>query len=184
MADDAHLPGADDDDGDDLLHGFDEQLLAALGGDLPHPVDWSMLSATARRDELQRLWSWVVGLVSVWPVSSDVVPPCWFRHEPLIRVLSATRDAYLAAFHQSQPASAAADWMQVWDATVQRLRHWTSVSGCNSQRHRPDPIQRWVTAGADAAMAARSGFGEFLEAEFDRRAAAELEAAVGDDWAG
>lgn len=112
MADDTARPSTGD-GGDDLLDGFDEQLLSALGGGLPRPIDWSMPSATARRDELESLWSWVVELVSVWPVSSDVVPPCWFRHEPLVRMLSSARDAYLTMFHQSQPASAAVDWMQV-----------------------------------------------------------------------
>jgi hypothetical protein len=137
------------------------------------------LSATARRDEVRRLWLWVVELAAAWPVASDVVPPCWYRHESLIRVLSAARDAYLAAYGSSQPASAAADWMHVWDATVQRLRHWVRVTGCNSQRHRPDPIQRWVADDAVSA-AARVEFEGFVEAEFERRSTAELRDAADD----
>ena len=162
-----------------LLAGFDEQVLAALGGDVPHPVDWSALSATARRAELRRLWLWVVELAAAWPVSSDVVPPCWYRHESLIRILSAARDAYLTAYGSSHPASAAADWMHVWDATGQRLLHWVRVTGCNSQRHRTDPIQRWVVDESVSAEA-RAEFDEFVEAEFERRSTAELRDSVDD----
>jgi hypothetical protein len=63
--------------------------------------------------------------------------------------------------------------MHVWDATVQRLRHWVRVTGCNSQRHRPDPIQRWV-ADESVSEEARAEFDEFVKAEFERRSAAEL----------
>jgi hypothetical protein len=170
---DEYVEGAGGSEPEGLLAGFDEQVLAALGGDVPHPVDWSVLSATARRDEAQRLWLWVVELAAAWPASSDVVPPCWYRHESLIRILSAARDAYLTAYGSSQPASAAADWMHVWDATGQRLRHWVRVTGCNSQRHRPDPIQRWV-ADESVSAEARAEFDEFVEAEFERGSAAEF----------
>lgn len=161
-----------------LLAGFDEHVLAAMGAEVPRPVDWSVLSATARRDELQHLWRWVVELAGTWPVPSDVVPPCWYRHESLIRILSAARDAYLTAYGSPQPASASADWMHTWDATEQRLRHWVRITGCNSQRHRPDMIQRWVADEAVSAEA-RAEFDEFVDAEFQRRSEAELDDSVG-----
>jgi hypothetical protein len=156
-----------------LLSGFDEHVLAAMGADVPHPVDWSGMAATARREELLRLWPWVLELAEAWPVSSDLVPPCWYRHESLIRILSALRDAFLTAYGSSHPASAAADWMHVWDATEQRLRHWVRVTGCNSQRHRPDPIQRWVGDEKFSAEA-KAAFDEFVDDEFQRRSAAEV----------
>jgi len=154
-------------DGDDGL--FEELVSAALGGDLPHPVDWSALSAAQRQDELQRLWPWVVELARTWPVSRDVLPPCWYRHESLIRVLSAARDAYLTGFEPTQAASGAADWMLVWEATEERLRRWVARTGCRSEHH-ADRIQRWV-ADEDVAAVGVEEFERFLVDDFERHAA-------------
>jgi hypothetical protein len=175
--DDIHGAGGLGDPRDVELVGLDEMVSAAMGGDFPHPVDWSALSAVERRDEACRLWPWVVELVRTWPVSRDVVPPCWYRHESLIRILSAARDAYLTAYHSSQAASAAADWMHVWDATEERLRRWVSRSGCKSGEHHPDRIQRWV-ADRDEAAGAANEFEAFVANDFDRRSAQELREAI------
>ena len=156
---------------------LDEMVAAAMGGDFPHPVDWSALTALDRRDELRRLWRWVVRLVQTWPVARDVVPPCWYRHESLIRILSAGRDAYVTAYHSSQAASAAADWMHVWDATEERLRRWVSRTGCKSGEHHPDRIQRWIADNDEAATAAKD-FDEFVTDDFDEHSAEELHEAV------
>ena len=164
---------------DSELSEFDTMLSAAMGrGEFPRPVDWTSLSAAERRTELRRLWPWVIELVRTWPVSRDVVPPCWYRHESLIRILSALRDAYLTAFHATQAASAAADWMQVWDATEERLRRWVARAGCKSSEHHPDRIQRWVTDPVEYAVTARQ-FEAFVEADFERRSAEELQDAIG-----
>lgn len=141
-------------------------------------MDWATLTATERRTELRRLWPWVTELVRTWPVSRDVVPPCWYRHESLIRVLSALRDAYLTAYHATQAASAAADWMQVWDATEERLRRWVARAGCKSGEHHPDRIQRWVTEPGEAAATVRK-FEGFVEADFEQRSADELHDTIG-----
>jgi hypothetical protein len=52
-------------DADDAgLVEFDEMVSAAMGGgEIPRPVDWSVLTAMERRDDLRRLWRWVVELV-------------------------------------------------------------------------------------------------------------------------
>ena len=162
------------------LAGFDEMVAAALGDDFPHPVDWSALSAVERRNELRRLWPWVVELVRTWPVARDVLPPCWYRHESLIRILSAARDAYLTAYHSSQAASAAADWMHIWDAAEERMRRWVSRTGCKSGEHHADRIQRWVSDD-DEAVTAATEFDEFMADDFDQRSAEELHGAVGLD---
>jgi hypothetical protein len=120
----------------------------------------------------------VTELARTWPVSRDVVPPCWYQHESLIRILSALRDAYLTAFHATQAASAAADWMQVWDATEERLRRWVSRSGCKSSEHHPDRYQRWV-ADLDETAAAVTAFEIFVNADFERRSAEELDDVIG-----
>jgi hypothetical protein len=180
MEDEANYDDLNRDDVDDSeLSEFDNMVSAALGGgEFPRPVDWSTLSAAERRTELRRLWPWVIKLVRTWPVSRDVVPPCWYRHESLIRILSALRDAYLTAYHATQAASAAADWMQVWDATEERLRRWVARSGCKSGEHHPDRIQRWVTDRTECAVTARE-FEAFVEADFDRRSAEELHDTIG-----
>ena len=165
MAEPHDHAGRSDDAGDDDL--FEEMVSAALGRDLPRPVDWSTLSAPQRRDELRRLWEWVVELARTWPVSRDVLPPCWYRHESLIRVLSAARDAYLTAFEPTQTASAATDWLHVWDATEERLRRWVARNGCRSEHH-PDRIQRWV-ADEDVAAVAVAEFERFVADDFERR---------------
>jgi hypothetical protein len=176
----ANYDAFDRDDLDDSeLDEFDDMVSAALGGgEFPRPVNWSTLSAAERRTELRRLWPWVTELVRTWPVSRDVVPPCWYRHESLIRILSALRDAYLTAYHATQAASAAADWMQVWDATEERLRRWSARAGCKSGDHHPDRIQRWVTDRTECAVTARE-FEAFVEADFDRRSAEELHDTIG-----
>jgi hypothetical protein len=167
-----------DEEGAPDAHGFTDA--EALFGGLPRPMDWSDLSAAERRDELHRLWPWVLELVRVWPLSRDVVPPCWFRHEALIRILSAARDAYLAAYHPTQHASAAADWMQVWDATEDRLRRWVSRTGCRSAEHHPDRIQRWV-ADEDEAASVLAEFEAYVVSDHARRAADELRGAMDGD---
>jgi hypothetical protein len=164
---------------DGELSEFDDMVSTTLGGgEFPRPVDWSRLSATARRAELRRLWPWVTELVRTWPVSRDVVPPCWYRHESLIRILSALRDAYLTAYHATQAASAAADWMQVWDAAEERLRRWVARSGCKSSEHHPDRIQRWVTDPDETAATARE-FEAFVQADYGKRADEELRDTIG-----
>jgi hypothetical protein len=174
---DDELNSGDVTDGE--LSEFDDMVSAALGGgEFPRPVDWSTLSAAERRTELRRLWPWVSELVRCWPVSRDVVPPCWYRHESLIRILSALRDAYLTAYHATQAASAAADWMQVWDAAEDRLRRWVSRAGCKSSEHHPDRIQRWVTDPEEAA-ATVTEFEGFVAADFERRSAEELHDTIG-----
>ena len=135
--------------------------------DIPHPVDWEALSPAQRRTELTMLHQWVAGLVAVWPVDRSVVPPCWYRHESLIRILAACRDAYLTAYDPSQAASAAADWMHVWDATQERLRRWVLVSGCRSGQHRADPLQRWAHDARNDAAGPDSEFEEFVRADFE-----------------
>jgi len=135
--------------------------------DIPHPVDWEALSPEQRRTELTRLHRWVAGLVAAWPVDRSVVPPCWYRHESLIRILAACRDAYLTAYDPSQAASAAADWMHVWDATQERLRRWVLVSGCRSGQHRPDPLQRWAHDARNGAAGPDSEFEQFLRADVE-----------------
>jgi hypothetical protein len=168
-----------DDVDDSELSEFDDMVSAALGGgEFPRPVDWSTLPAAERRTELRRLWPWVSELVRTWPVSRDVVPPCWYRHESLIRILSALRDAHLTAFHATQAASAAADWMQVWDATEERLRRWVARAGCKSAEHHPDRIQRWVIEPAEAAATARR-FEAFVRADYEQRSAEELHDTIG-----
>ncbi|MGH9249513.1 MAG: hypothetical protein ACRD0W_08385 [Acidimicrobiales bacterium] len=135
--------------------------------DTPHPVDWEALSAAERRAELTRLHQWVVDLVAIWPVDRSVVPPCWYRHETLIRILAACRDAYLTAYDPSQAASAAADWMHVWDATQERLRRWVLVSGCRSGQHRADPLQRWAHDARNGAASPDSEFEQFVRSDFE-----------------
>jgi hypothetical protein len=134
--------------------------------DIPHPVDWEALSAAERRAELTRLHRWVVRLVAIWPVDRSIVPPCWYRHEALIRIIAACRDAYLTAYDPSQAASAAADWMHVWDATQERLRRWVLVSGCRSGQHRADPLQQWARDAQNDASP-DSEFEQFLSSDFE-----------------
>jgi hypothetical protein len=143
-------------------------------GDIPHPVDWEALSAADRRAELTRLHQWVVDMVAIWPVDRSVVPPCWYRHETLIRILAACRDAYLTAYDPSQAASAAADWMHVWDATQERLRRWVLVSGCRSSQHRPDPLQRWAHDARNGDASPDSEFEQFVRSDFEAARGREL----------
>lgn len=165
----------------DLLHGDDGQEVAGIDlpsthSILPAPVDWSALTAFERHAELRRLWVWVLDMVRTWPVPRDVVPPCWYRHESLIRILSAARDAYVAAYDLSQPLSAAAEWMHVWDVTEDRLRRWVSRTGCKSEHH-PDRIQRWAADTKDGRHE-RGAFVDFVVADFEQHAAEELRAAL------
>jgi hypothetical protein len=89
-------------------------------------------------------------------------------------VLAACRDAYLTAYDPSQAASAAADWMHVWDATQERLRRWVLVSGCRSGQHRADPLQRWAQDARDPAAGPDAEFERFLGADFDAARGREL----------
>lgn len=166
---DPYGPTGDDHDEGQL---FEDMVAAAIGAEIPHPIDWTALTATERRDELHRLAAWVHAIGIAWPLTRAELPPCWFQHESLVRTLSAARDAYLTAYDPTQAASAAADWMHIWDATLQRLTRWVATLGCRSE-HRTEQAQRWLTA-----TDYRQALAAWVNGDFDARRQAELNSAI------
>ena len=144
---------------------FDDAFTAAMGGDGLHPTDWDSLTASERRDEMLHLATWVNDIGTIWPLTRAELPPCWYRHESLIRTLSAARDAHLTAYSPTQAASAAADWMHTWDATLHRLTRWVATLGCRSE-HRDEQPQRWLTDDHDHHT---QSFHIWLAADLDTR---------------
>ncbi|WP_239684071.1 hypothetical protein [Leucobacter musarum] len=112
------------------------------------PIDWMALDTDERVEILQNvLGVWVPRMVREFGLNAQVVPPCWYRHPPMIHELLA-----LYQYRQQQqffeempgPASAGLDFQYQFWLWRSRMREWAGASRCNETQHNPHIVQEWA----------------------------------------
>ncbi len=142
----------------DLTDGELDALVDTLLANPARPVAWSRLPAAERPGQWAALDGWVRWLTGWYALDHREIPPCWYRHGPLVEELSALRTAHAAAYDPRAQPTAPADWHHTLAATRARLHDWVARTGCRPAEHRDDKPQPWATAQPPAVyMAGLSG---------------------------
>ncbi|NHN54380.1 hypothetical protein G9U51_01095 [Calidifontibacter sp. DB0510] len=147
--------------------------------ELPHPVNWNLLTAEELEAEWFALDRWVTWLRRTYGLPALVVPPFWHHHPELVWELSALHLHWLAAYDPEQNASAAIGWHRDFADARARLRDWVAASGTRIDRDRPTRQTVWpgeepAEPVEDTAIADRAAeFEAFVTAEVAQRRQAE-----------
>jgi hypothetical protein len=104
------------------------------------PTDWRSLPSGERGQCWRDLRLWVEGLRRELVLDHRVVPPCWYRHAALVSVLSALHDHWRYAYDPLNSLLGPSDWHRTFMQLEQRLRDWSSRTGCTVGVHRPDVV--------------------------------------------
>jgi hypothetical protein len=129
-------------DGTDTA-GLIEDRLDALLGRAAGPVMWDVLSPEGAAEQWRMLRAWVSWFRTRFGFDHRVVPPCWYRHDALVELLSALRDHWRAAYDPLNSPTAASEWHRVLVQLEPRLREWAARTGCTPTEHRPDVLQAY-----------------------------------------
>jgi hypothetical protein len=86
--------------------------------------------------EWQTLSDWVPWLVDRYMLDHRTIPPCWFRHGPLVDLLSALHDKWRFCHDPAADASLPIEWQRSLREFEPRLRDFTSRTGCSRDQHR------------------------------------------------
>jgi hypothetical protein len=134
-------PGDPDDDlfGSNSLGQLDGRPIA----ELPHPINWNLLSAEEAEIEWIELNRWVHWLRRTYGLPASVVPPFWHRHPELVWELSALHLHWLCAYDRDQHGSAPFGWHRDFADARQRLHDWVTTSGTRLERDRPTRQTAW-----------------------------------------
>lgn len=129
------------------------------------PVNWWTLTGDERAMTLEVLREWVPELVRRYDgLLEQVIPPCWWRHEPMIQELLG-----LFQYRNQQqvlptaPPGAMQDFHYQFDLSIRRLRSWTAEAGCTSANHEEIRVPRW----ADPSTVEHARWAALLEEEIE-----------------
>ncbi|WP_453984550.1 hypothetical protein [Brevibacterium casei] len=111
--------------------------------ELPHPINWNLLTSHDLEQELLELNRWVNWLRLEYGLPASVIPPLWHRHPELVWELSALHLHWLCAYDVNQDGSAPLGWHRDFADTRQRLRDWVTTSGTRLDRDRPTRQTIW-----------------------------------------
>ena len=131
--------------------GLIEDRLDALLGRAAGPVMWDVLSPEDATEQWRTLRAWVSWFRTRFGFDHRVVPPCWYRHDALVELLSALRDHWRAAYDPLNSPTAASEWHRVLAQLEPRLREWAARTGCTRTEHRPDARQAYPDDDAEWA---------------------------------
>lgn len=124
-----------------------EDRSAEMGGevgvDLPHPINWALLSAGEAETEWLELNRWVEWLRRTYSLPASIVPPLWHRHPELVWELSALHLHWLTAYFPEQSGSAPFAWHRDFADACERLRDRVAASGTRLDRDRPTRQTIW-----------------------------------------
>ncbi|HEX2903436.1 MAG TPA: hypothetical protein VHO01_08260 [Jatrophihabitans sp.] len=120
------------------------------------PLWWPGLQPVQAEAAWGQLRAWVQQLVARFGLSGRVLPPCWFRHNGMVELLSALRDYENACYAASAAPGGGLDFLRGLREAEFLLGEWTGRAGCTAGEHHPDPARTLVTdkAGWDAHVAA------------------------------
>lgn len=148
--------------------------------ELPHPINWNLLTAEEAEIEWMELNRWVNWLRRTYGLPASVVPPFWHRHPELVWELSALHLHWLSAYDPDQHGSAPFGWHRDFADARQRLHEWVSTSGTRLERDRPTRQTRWpgdppTDAVEDIVIRNRDDdFVQFVSNDVTRRRNAEV----------
>jgi hypothetical protein len=125
---------------DRLLEAIQADLeqLAGRSSDDPNVVCWKELDDELVESELVRLADWVDWLVERYCLDHKTIPPCWARHGALTEELSAIRTLWEVCYTGDAAPADPATFHRELDATLRRLREWSSIRGGSRTEHRDD----------------------------------------------
>ena len=104
--------------------GLIEDRLDALLGRAAGPVMWDALSPEPAAEQWRTLRAWVSWLRTRFAFDHRVIPPCWYRHDALVELLSALHDHWWPAYEPLNSPTAASKWHRVLAQLEPRLREF------------------------------------------------------------
>jgi len=112
-------------------------------GEMCGPTHWPSLLPDEARQAWVDLRDWVEALVDRFGLETRVVPPCWYRHNPLVEALSALRDHERISFAPNASPAGAVDWFRALREMEHRLTEVCARTQCSVNEHRTDPPRSW-----------------------------------------
>jgi hypothetical protein len=109
----------------------------------PTPIVWEALSSIEAESEWLELDAWVENLRRLHLIPDTVIPPCWHRHQLLVKHLSALRSYEEWAYHPDHPASAPFAWLRDVNEWQPRMRETVAAIGCRPGRCHTPRITPW-----------------------------------------
>lgn len=83
-----------------------------------------MLSPEPAAEQWRTLRAWVSWLRTRFAFDHRVIPPCWYRHDALVELLSALHDHWWPAYEPLNSPTAASKWHRVLAQLEPRLREF------------------------------------------------------------
>lgn len=111
------------------------------------PIDWIKLDDAERSETLQVLFDWLPRIVITYGLNENIVPRCWFRHEPMIvEILGLFQYRNQQQFNVElgPPPSAPNDFNYQLELWRGRMRSRKEEAGCTSSEHHPVSLPSWV----------------------------------------
>ncbi|MFE6189276.1 hypothetical protein ACFQ6U_33115 [Streptomyces sp. NPDC056465] len=105
----------------------------------PEPQRWvrSAMEPTERQERLRELAVWVDWLRTTFELHNNL-PPCWYRHSPVVEHLTALYVGWIRTYAGDQAPGrelAEADWINTLYAVLPRLQ----LAACAAGRHEDPP---------------------------------------------
>ena len=116
---------------------------------IPMVVCWDDLDPTTYASRLSELADWITWLRATYRIPATVIPPCWFTHPGIREDIGHLWTGWQLTRHPDAGVGMIGlDWDQRKDATINRLREATAITGCTATRHQPEPEPIRATANA------------------------------------
>ena len=121
---------------------FDPALFGGQPSTPPIPmvVCWDDLDPTNYASRLSGLADWITWLRATYRIPATVIAPCWFTHPGIREDIGHLWTGWQLTRHPDAGVGMIGlDWDQRKDATINRLREATAVTGGTATRHQPEP---------------------------------------------
>jgi hypothetical protein len=107
---------------------------------IPMVVCWDDLDPTTYPSLLSALADWITWFRATYRIPATVIAPCWFNHPGIREDIGHLWTGWQLTRHPDAGVGMIGlDWDQRKDATINRLREATAITGCTATRHQPEP---------------------------------------------
>ncbi|MEE1769292.1 hypothetical protein PUR34_14310 [Streptomyces sp. JV185] len=133
---------------------------------------WAAMDPPERRERMRELAAWVDWLRRTFELHNSI-PPCWYRHPPVVEHLTALYTGWVRTYAGEQTPGrelAEADWISTLHNFTPRLQ----LAACAGGRHQDPPPLVPPPLGADEAFEVYLVTAEAITAAAEHPAAAEL----------